>query len=219
MTDKINNFFLNDHDQRKVRDAVLFPYYARTYEHFVPLDGKSECSMLLQRNGADTAVRTKRGRTLYIEEKIVKWPGYQYASICIETESCTLPGLVSPGWACHAKSELLNYCMMEPLCLRRWQFDFQALLPWFWPLAETFREHVMPDGNRTRCRLVPIEQIKAAGISVKELELYIEPTHPLCEELFPLVHQKHLEKLAEVEQLTRDHQIGWRPYIKGECPF
>lgn len=219
----MDEFARDDVFQRKVRDAVLAPgYYGQfaTEGRYVFID-KGRCATLFQKRFAvDTIVQGKAGAALCIEEKIVRWPGYDYEKqvtiapgydykdICLETESCTNPGHESPGWMTYGKADFLLYAMMKPDRLEIGLYDFEQLQRWFWPLVETFKVFQMPKNNRTRGRRVPIETIKRAQIPCWFRTVYPDVSHALTAELFPGLAEQRTEF---VRQYVRRYRPAERP--------
>ena len=169
-----NDFFRDDAWQRQVRDAILVPQFygsARFNGRYVLMD-KGRCTSVIQRRLAvDTIVQSKAGGAVCIEEKIVRWPGYRYDSICLETDSCTKPGLESEGWMRYGAADYLLYCFAQKNGdLDCWLIDFPALKSWFWPRYESFPQFgPLPTANATRGRKVPLLAVRA---SVAHWQLY-----------------------------------------------
>ena len=162
-TRPMNDFNDDDDWQRRKRDEYLVPqfYKKRQDGRFVLMD-KGRLSTFLQRRQAiDTVVQAKDGGAISIEEKIVRWPGYEYSAYCLETESCTIPDHESDGWMHYGESDYLLYCFEQEdgglLCDL---IEFQPLKEWFWPLAEDWPTFQMPTQNRTRGRLVPVKMVR-----------------------------------------------------------
>ena len=146
--------------QRKMRDAILKPYYydrfhAGCYEFIEPTDPRSK-------GGVDTILR---GRG--IDEKIVRWPRDEdglpranaYDAFALETWSCTIEGHERKGWMFTNTVPNLGYCFSDQAeqSLDYWLLDFAQLKQWFyaedhmqWP---RWRSNQF---NRTECRIVPI---------------------------------------------------------------
>ena len=159
----MNNFAADNAWQRQVRDRVLAPgFYGKyaTEGRYVLLDKGRLASILQRRSAVDTVVQGRDGMAIFIEEKIVRWPGYRYASFFLETVSCTVPGHESPGWMFYGEADYLLYCFqLDNGDLDAWLIDFPRLQEWFWPLERTFPQHQMKDRNCTRGRLVPVADV------------------------------------------------------------
>jgi hypothetical protein len=126
-----NSFFRDDAWQRQVRDAILVPHFygsARFNGRYMLMD-KGRCASVIQRRlSVDTIVQSKTGSAVCIEEKIVRWPGYRYDSLCLETDSCTKRGLESEGWMRYGAADYLLYCFAQKNGdLDCWLIDFPAL--------------------------------------------------------------------------------------------
>jgi hypothetical protein len=147
-----------------MRDKFLVPFYRKIYAsggHLVLDEGRFAESQ--QKRGRDTIVWSDLGRPLTIEEKIVRFKERAYTSICLETESCTVPGHIARGWMWYSEADVLLYCMQTEAgdldCL--W-IDFPKLHSWFWPREKQFQLTVMTTTiNKTASRLVPIDRIEA----------------------------------------------------------
>src|SRR5213593_587706 len=95
----MSDFYRDDAWQREMRDKFLVPFYRQTYQsggHLVLDNGRFAESQ--QKRGRDTIVRADNARPMTIEEKIVRFKERAYTSICLETESCTVPGRITRGW-------------------------------------------------------------------------------------------------------------------------
>lgn len=166
----MNEFDRQNEWQRSMRDTILKPFYRRFCDEgrFVFIE-KSRCSTLLQKRLAvDTVAQSKRGGSICVEEKLVRFPknGRPLSRFFLETESCTIPGIESPGWMRYADADLLLYGFQTGPDLPSFDcyiIDFQKLKEWFWGRFEAFQEYTMPDTiNRTRGRLVPISDVAAS---------------------------------------------------------
>lgn len=166
-----SRFHTDDEWQKAVRDAVLGPglYGLFSLEgRYVYID-KGRLAMLIQKRLAvDTMLQSsKDGSAVGIEEKIIRWPGYQYTALTLETQSCTVPGHESDGWMVYGEADYLNYAM----CLENGNvlchlIDFQKLKQAFWPVAETFNTTISEQRNHTACRIVPLSWVRQhVGVS------------------------------------------------------
>jgi hypothetical protein len=166
-----NDFARDDAWQRTVRDGVLVPWYAKTFANFVLLDGLGLARILQKRDGVDTVVQSIDG-AIFIEEKIVRWPGFQYTDYCIETQSCTTPGHESPGWITTGRADRLLYCFEQADGgLHAHWIDFPKLRAWFLPRQEEFATWgPLETLNGSKGRKVPIAAV-AAAVPVKRYSL------------------------------------------------
>lgn len=167
----------DDRGQKRVRDLVIGPglYGSWGVEgRYVFLDkGRNDLVTLLQKRFAvDTVVQGRDGAAIFVEEKIVRWPGYEYTKVTLETRSCTVAGRESDGWMVYGKADFLNYAM----CLGDGNvvchfIDFQRLKTAFWKDEKRFAETVTSQSNRTACRKVPLGWIRdnAGGIFSKTI--------------------------------------------------
>lgn len=160
-----SDFRRDDDWQRKMRDAVLAPELYGKYSRdgrYVFID-KGRCATLIQKRFAvDTIVQGRRGDAICIEEKIVRWPGYAYTAVCLETHSCTVPGHESDGWMKYGEADYLLYCCAQANDdLDCWLMEFQPLKQWFWSCADEFPDFQMANTlNRTKGKKVPIQRIR-----------------------------------------------------------
>ncbi|MGE0290389.1 MAG: hypothetical protein AB7I42_25080 [Bradyrhizobium sp.] len=183
--------FQRDNDwQRLVRDEVLAPGFYGSYAtdgRYVFIDKGRLASTLQKRFAVDTIVQGRDGAALCIEEKIVRWPGYEYRAYALETESCTKPGFESDGWMRYGQADYLLYAFMRPDRLDVHLIDFPKLQAWFGLNEDRFeRFGPLPTFNRSAGRKVPISEVKAA-VPFWTRAVYPDPTSPHFDELFPRV--------------------------------
>jgi hypothetical protein len=156
----MNDFVTDDEWQRQMRNEFLVPFYKKTFLGYVLLD-KRRFAKRQQERGVDTIAWYAEDQPIGIEEKIVRWAGYVYTAVCLEIASCTVPGYIAPGWMWYSEADILVYCMqLENGDLDCRTIDFPELHKWFWDHEREFPFHVMPDKNKTACRVVPIERIE-----------------------------------------------------------
>ena len=160
----MSRFHFDDAAQKKVRDLVLGPGLYGPFSldgRYVFIDKGTLATTLQKRFAVDTIVQALDGRAVCVEEKIVRWPGYKYASLVLETKSCTVPGHESDGWMVYGQADLLHYAMCQEngdvLCRL---INFPKLKKAFWPDVERFEETVSAQSNRTACRKVPLGWIE-----------------------------------------------------------
>jgi hypothetical protein len=165
----MNRFDIDNTQQKRIRDLVLGPglYASFSLEgRYVFVDKGGRLVTLLQKRLAvDTMVQSRRDRGLYcIEEKIVRWPGYEYSCLTLETESNICVGYESEGWMRYGQADFLNYVMcQENGDVFVYLINFPKLQAAFWPVETSFEETITPSTmqlNRSRCRKVPIEWVR-----------------------------------------------------------
>lgn len=163
----MSRFHTDDSWQKRVRDAVLGPGFYGPFSmdgRYVYLDKGRLATILQRRFAVDTVLQRMSGDACFIEEKIVRWPRYEYKFLTLETESCTVPGRESDGWMTYGKADWLNYAMCQAdgnvMCHI---IDFQELKDKFWAVLPTagWEETVTSQSNRTKCVLVPLDWIEA----------------------------------------------------------
>lgn len=163
----MNDFDRDEKWAREVRDRVLVPHFYRKYVmegRFVLID-KGRLAKELQRRYGDTVVQARDGASVvWIEEKIVRWPGRTYTAFSLETHSCTVPGHESEGWMRYMQADYLLYCFHQPddglIC---YLIEFPALQAWFNQCEDDFRPFGPLDTlNASMGKVVPIRAVKAA---------------------------------------------------------
>lgn len=188
-------FHTDDAAQKAVRDAVLVPGFYGPISmngRFVCVDKGRFATILQKRFAVDTILqRASNGETVAVEEKIVRWPGYDYRDIVLETKSCTVPGHESDGWMVYAEADWLNYAMCQAdgnvLCHI---IGFQKLKDAFWPVADQFPETISEQHNRTACRKVPLAWIKT-NVPHHPRMVYATPEGAEIVKGFNATHYKH----------------------------
>lgn len=156
------SFARDDAWQRSVRDRFLLPYYERIAHNgkYVVLDGvASRLQPVLQGElHVDTLVQT-RSSWKVIEEKFVRWPGYEYDSYALETKSCTNSGRQSDGWIKTCKADVLCYVFTREHDVLAHFIPLPELQDWFEDHQGDYRVWRATRRNRTECRIVPIRDL------------------------------------------------------------
>jgi len=140
---------------------------------FVPLE-RSPGSIWIQRNAhVDCILSSRRGGSVTIEEKIVRWPGYKYSAMTLETHSNlerTQEDDIGDGWMKTSTADILLCAFEGPEGgLTVWAFDLPMLREWFfanfenYPIADTSNRYYT-----TRCRVVPMAHVPAQAVLVRE---------------------------------------------------
>jgi hypothetical protein len=155
----------DDAQQKRVRDLVIGPGFYGPYAvegRYVVMDKGQLATLLQKRFAVDTVAQSRGGEAVFIEEKIVRWPGYAYTSLTLETRSCTVPGHESDGWMVYGQADYLLYamCTADGNVLVHF-IHFAKLKEAFWPAVGGFKSTVTEQHNRTECRIVPIDWIRA----------------------------------------------------------
>lgn len=175
----MNRFIEDDNWQKKIRNRILEPYYEKiSYKkRFVFVD-KGKLADKLQRNMAiDTIIQLKNNGILGIEEKIVRWPGYEYQNYALEIMSCTVPGREKKGWMYYATCDYLFYCFVQEdeASVSIHVIPFDKLKAWFFENARftKYRSFFTDQINRTETKIVPIRDVwdaipECKAIFVKE---------------------------------------------------
>ncbi len=193
----MNDFRRDDAGQKAVRDAVLAPGLYGPYSRegrYVFIDKGRLATILQKRFAVDTIMQRRDGSATCIEEKIVRWPGYRYKAITLETQSCTTPGRESDGWMVYGEADWLNYAMcQEDGSVVCHIIDFQALKRAFWPAVEAFKETVTDQINKTACRKVPLSWIQDAAVPMHERVVF--PT-PEAAEIVKAYNGSHYKRRA-----------------------
>lgn len=160
----MTRFDIDNGGQRRVRDLVLGPGLYGPFSQdgrYVYIDKGRLATILQKQFAVDTIAQSPSGAAVCIEEKIVRWPGYPYLQLTLETMSCTVPGLERDGWMRYGKADILNYamCLDDGNVLCR-LIPFKKLQDAFWPMANRFEETITSQNNRTASRKVPLSWIK-----------------------------------------------------------
>ena len=167
-----NAFRRDDAWQKDVRDRVLLGFYGKyaLNGRYVFID-KSECSVLIQKRLAVDTMLQGRNGSVCVEEKIVRYKGKVLERFFLETESNTNPGWESEGWMKYGEADYLLYCFEKPNGhLDCYLIEFPALKQWFWPRADGYHAHTMPNTiNNSRGRLVPTIDVAEAVKTVRFL--------------------------------------------------
>lgn len=183
----MNDFLRDDKFQRTVRDGALAGGFYGKFAvegRYVFIDKGALATRLQREFAVDTMAQGRQGRAVCIEEKIVRWPGYEYTAYFLETESNTKPGWEKPGWMIYGQADLLLYCLVQPLILVWHCLDFRALQAWFLPIAETFPRSVKRDTiNQTAGRIVPFEAVPDS-VKVTRGQVWPDLDDPKMAEIF-----------------------------------
>jgi hypothetical protein len=155
----MNDFALDDFEQRQKRDQYLLPWYDKFAEATV-VDLDQEFQQL----GIDTILVYRKSRqVLNVEEKIVRWPdrGYAYDAFAFEEYSCTLPQIETLGWMFTGKACRLLYCFTQKEgWLDCYWIDFRAVQKWFLQHRTEFGIFRNKEKNRSQGRVVPIDLVE-----------------------------------------------------------
>ena len=162
----MNDFERDDKWQKEVRDLVLIPGFYEEYAlqgRFVTLDNGRFAAKLQRGFSVDTVIQRSNGRATFVEEKIVRWPGYAYTAFALETDSCTIPGREKDGWMRYGDADWLLYGFMRPADLLIYIIEFPALQAWFLRHETELRTFRNEDTlNKSAGRLAPLHMVTAA---------------------------------------------------------
>lgn len=160
----MNQFLKDNNFQVEIRDKLLYPFYCKIAEsgRFIFADTGAFAYILQKELAIDTIIQTKNNKIVAIEEKIVRWPGYEYTAYTLEIKSCTVPGRERPGWMYYSKCDVLLYCFQQADgSLKAHAIPFRKLKNWFFE-GNRFLEYystITEQINKTECKVVPIEDI------------------------------------------------------------
>ncbi len=192
----MSRFHDDDNAQKAVRDAVLGPGFYGPFSldgRYVFIDKGRLATILQKRFAVDTILQRTNGAATCIEEKIVRWPGKEYTAIVLETKSCTVPGHESDGWMVYGQADWLNYVMCQEngnlLCHI---IDFQKLKERFWERVDSFSETITKQHNKTACRVVPLDWVRA-NASTYSRQVFATPEGA---EIVRAYNQGHYKKAA-----------------------
>jgi hypothetical protein len=167
----MSRFHIDDAAQKAVRNVVLGPglYGPFTMEgRYVYIDKGNLATVLQKRFAVDTVLQGRGGECWFAEEKIVRFPGYEYDAITLETKSCTVAGHESDGWMVYGQADWLVYAMCQgDGNVKCYIINFPRLKEKFWAAidSENWHETISKQHNRTACRVVPLSWIeKNVGI-------------------------------------------------------
>lgn len=161
----MKNPFAQDNDwQLNIRDRILYPFYkGKAHDgRFVFADKGSLADMLQREMAVDTIMQTGGNAITTIEEKIVRWPGYEYKNYTLEIMSCTVPGREKLGWMHYAKCDILLYCFMQADgSAVAHAIPFRKLWTWFFgnDLYLKYKSTTTEQINKTECKIVPIKHV------------------------------------------------------------
>jgi hypothetical protein len=189
-----NNNYSEDHqfgteEYQPLLDNYFYPNIAggsvfelRSIRRF---DSKSYHDMLRQRKfKMDLEVELLPYVWFDIEEKVVRWPqnGKPHTAFYYETESCSLPGLITPGWMRDSEAECLMYAFEIPARGLDIYFSkqFQEIKDRFWQAMEKdrncFHWHRNKGKNESQGRLVPIGLITRRFPQIERYHLHLDGT-------------------------------------------
>jgi hypothetical protein len=149
---------------RDLLDDHFYPYIAegRRPRRF---DSQSRHDKIRQMKlKIDLELELHKGEWQDIEEKVVRWPvsGNPHTAFFYETESCSRPGMVTPGWIRKSEAETLLYAFeVEKRGLDIYLCEeFQEIKNRFWEELKR-NPNCFPcsrntDRNQSQGRLVPI---------------------------------------------------------------
>jgi hypothetical protein len=111
-----NNNYTEDHqfgteEYQSLLDAYFYPLITRGGQ-IRRFDGQNRHDILRQRKlKMDLEIELLPSVWFDTEEKIVRWPesGRPHTAFYYETESCSLPGLITHGWMRNSEAQCLLY--------------------------------------------------------------------------------------------------------------
>jgi hypothetical protein len=166
MIQTLSRFRVDDAWTKQKRDRYLKAFYGgRAVEGRYVFIDKSRCSSLIQqRFEVDTIFQVEDGKSICVEEKIVRWKGKNLYRFFLETESCTNEGHESPGWMHYGEADFLLYAFeLKDGSLDVYTMNFQKLKTWFWSVDHSnYHSITMEEDNRTKGLLVPIVDVVEA---------------------------------------------------------
>ena len=152
---------LAEKHRNRLKDFYAIKAFEGRYVFINKLSG--EIAEELQNRSVDTILQISDDKEIYIEEKIVRWPGYEYTAVTLETESCTVKGYEKDGWMkkLTSKNHFLAYgFLQEDETIKLYIIPFDKLKSWFWENVDKFKSTVTDQINKTECKIVPLEEIK-----------------------------------------------------------
>lgn len=197
-------FHEDDAAQKRVRDLVIGPGLYGPFSkegRYVYIDKGRLATTLQKQFAVDTIMQRHNGDAACVEEKIVRWPGYPYRALTLETKSCTVPGHESDGWMVYGQADLLHYamCQADGNVLSH-IIDFPKLQEWFWRGVQGFKETITDQHNRTACRIVPINEIEKAGVGVFKRMIHATPEGKAAVKAFNGTHYRRPSQTPAVQE-------------------
>jgi hypothetical protein len=184
-----NNNYREDHTYtdgfKPLLDNHFYPFIAKDVI-IRRFDGESPHDLLRQRELKMDLEATLLPYVWHdIEEKVVRPPQDgkpPHTAFYYETESCSLPGIITPGWMRDSKAQCLLYAFEIAACGLDIYFSrqFQEIKSRFWcemkKNPNCFCPHRNPDKNQTQGRLVPIGYIIRHFTKTERYFLHLDGT-------------------------------------------
>ena len=172
----MNEFKRDDAWQKDVREKLLKPFYEKVAceGRYVFVDQGPLAEILQKEFHIDTIIQRDQGRAVTFDEKIVRWPGYEYTAFTLETMSCTVEGRESPGWMHMAQCDYILYCFLQADgSAVAYSIPFKELNNWFFENDRYMNYSITRSEqlNKTECRVVPVSDVLKAIPSVKRHKL------------------------------------------------
>lgn len=157
------NFLADRAFSNRARRLLVTDFYPRIADDgkFVTLRG-SDGSMWCQTQAHIDVVLEYRGRSVTVEEKIVRG---KYTALAVETLSNR--ELSRPGWIMNSQADWLLYAFTVPTGLEAWVMPMASLRQWFlaatrpYPQVETLNPLRGGESYHSVCVIVPIRDIIA----------------------------------------------------------
>src|SRR5262245_51496774 len=218
----MNVYDRDDRWQRDQRNRFLRAFFKGYSDdgRYVLTDKGTLATLLQKRAAVDVICQLPGDVAEATEHKIVRWPGYVYPSISIETVSCSTPGMETPGWIRSAGAERLMWCFgrvfdeaaYPPLPYGQkhdhvdWlglsSFNSPQLQAWFRRYETTFKPFGPLAEKPHACgRVVRLRDIQAAGIE-----------HFRCAVYDPVEEARHgisdTGEFRQAQEDVHDHRGG-----------
>ena len=84
----------------------------------------------------------------------------EWNDFALETESCSVKGYEKDGWMKYSEADWLMYGFSVEKSIKLYQIDFKKLKSWFWNNYFKYPEIITPQINKSKSRVVPIEDVK-----------------------------------------------------------
>src|SRR5262249_49080294 len=98
----VNDFHRDNDWQRRGRNEILVPYYrkAALEGRYVHIDRGRLATVLQKQFAVDSIIQGTNGTAFFIEEKFVRWPGYQYKCLPWKRKAAPFPAANRmAGWS------------------------------------------------------------------------------------------------------------------------
>ena len=161
----VNDYVLNNEQQRVIRDRILKPWYRKMKpeSNIVFLDDTPLMEDIQQAFGIDVIIQDLDKPPVAIEEKIANWKGVVYDALTLETWSCSIEGYEKRGWMYTSRCDYLFYGHIQEneRSILLYMIPFKPLQEWFFDQDRYMKyyESTQPDKNKSKTRVTKVYDI------------------------------------------------------------